>query len=505
MNDEEEIHLLLQQLIAPILLKKVVGTVDYVEINGITADSRKAGSGMLFIALRGATVDGHDFVEQAVSQGAAAVVVERKIEGIAAPQIIVRDTRAAISVLASVFYGHPSKEMKVIGVTGTNGKTTVTHLIDKILSDNGHLTGLIGTIKKRVGQQEFDTVNTTPEALELQEAFRAMKDVGSEYAIMEVSSHALELKRVAGTDFHIAVFTNLTQDHLDFHETMEKYRMAKGKLFAQLGNTFTNDTSSNKYAVINGDDPSAEFFLGQSAVQTVTFGIRNKADVRAVDVKIEATGASFRLESWAGNIDLKLQMTGTFAVYNALAAVTVCLCEGIPLHKMKPSLEAVKGVDGRFERVLAGQPYTVLVDYAHTPDSLENALQTIREFAKGKVYTVIGCGGDRDRSKRPKMAKIAVDYSDLTVITSDNPRTEDPEQILDDMEAGLHDVKKEKYVRLTDRTEAIRYIIDKAIEEDVVLIAGKGHETYQIIGKTKYHYDDREVAAKAIRGELWDH
>jgi UDP-N-acetylmuramoyl-L-alanyl-D-glutamate--2,6-diaminopimelate ligase len=501
-NGEEEIQLLLQELIAPILLKKVIGSVEGIEITGITADSRSVGPGMMFIALRGATVDGHDFVEQAVSKGAAAVVVEQEMEGIIAPQIVVRSTRAAISVLASVFYGHPSKQMKVIGVTGTNGKTTVTHLIDRILTDNGHVTGLIGTIKKRIGNKEFDVVNTTPEALELQETFRAMKDIGTEYPIMEVSSHAVELKRVAGTDFHIAVFTNLTQDHLDFHGTMENYRIAKGKFFAQLGNTFTSDVSTNKYAVINIDDPSAEYFLGQCAVQTVTYGIKNDADVRATDVKIEAEGAAFRIESWAGSIDLQLQMTGTFAVYNALAAAAVCLCEGIPLEKIKPSLEAVSGVPGRFERVLAGQPYTVVVDYAHTPDSLENVLRTIREFAKGKVYTVVGCGGDRDRTKRPKMAKIAVDYSDLTVLTSDNPRTEDPEQILDDMEAGLHDVARERYVRLTDRTEAIRFAIGKAIEGDVVLIAGKGHETYQIIGKTKYHYDDREIAAKAIRGEI---
>jgi UDP-N-acetylmuramoyl-L-alanyl-D-glutamate--2,6-diaminopimelate ligase len=502
LNGEEETQLLLQELVAPILLKKVVGSIDGIAITGITADSRKVTPGMVFVALRGATVDGHDFVEQAVSQGAAAVVVEKEKEGIAAPQIVVRSTRAAVSVLASVYYGHPSKAMKVIGVTGTNGKTTVTHLIDRVLSDNGHVTGLIGTIKKRIGDQEFDVANTTPEALELQETFHAMKAIGTEYPIMEVSSHALELKRVAGTDFHAAVFTNLTQDHLDFHGNMENYRMAKGKLFAQLGNTFMNEAGTNKYAVINADDPSADFFLGQCAVQTITYGIQKEADVRATDVKIEADGASFRIESWAGAVDLRLQMTGTFAVYNALAAASVCLCEGIPLEKIKPSLEAVTGVPGRFERVQAGQPFTVIVDYAHTPDSLENVLRTIREFVKGKVYTVIGCGGDRDRTKRPIMAKIAVDYSDLAVLTSDNPRTEDPEQILDDMEAGLHDVAKERYVRLIDRTEAIRFAIRKAIEGDVVLIAGKGHETYQIIGKTKYHYDDREVAAQAIRGEI---
>lgn len=500
--DEEETSLLLQDLIAPLLLKKVVGSVDGVEVRGLTADSRQVQPGMLFVALRGATVDGHAFVKQALDRGAVAFVVEEVNKEISAPQIVVRNTRTAVAVLASVFYGNPSRELKVIGVTGTNGKTTVTHLIERILEDQGHKTGLIGTLKKRIGEKEYAAVNTTPEALELQETFRAMRQVGSEYAIMEVSSHALELKRVAGTDFHMAVLTNVTQDHLDFHGTLENYRQAKGKLFSQLGNTYEPSLSQNKFAVINADDPSAAYFLGQCAVQTVTYGIHNAADVRAVDVKITAEGASFRVESWAGQLELHLQMTGTFSVYNALAAIAACLCEGIPLQQMKASLERVAGVPGRFERVRAGQPFTVIVDYAHTPDSLENVLKTIREFAKGKVYTVVGCGGDRDRMKRPKMAKIAVDYSDLAIITSDNPRTEDPEQILDDMEAGLHDVAKERYIRLSDRTEAIRFAISKAIEGDVVLIAGKGHETYQIIGRTRYHYDDREVAAKAIRGEL---
>ncbi|MFC4770218.1 UDP-N-acetylmuramoyl-L-alanyl-D-glutamate--2,6-diaminopimelate ligase [Effusibacillus consociatus] len=492
----------LHVLLAPVLLKKVIGSIDELEISAITADSRLAGPGSLFVALRGHTVDGHDFVSQAVDRGAVAVVVERIIDNLSVPQIIVKDTRDVIPILGAVFYQHPSKSMKIIGVTGTNGKTTVTHLIDKILTDQGHLTGLIGTIKKRIGAQEFDMANTTPEALELQETFHQMREIGTVYPIMEVSSHALDLKRVAGTKFRTAVFTNLTQDHLDFHGSMDEYRIAKGKFFSRLGNTYGDKRDDSQFAVINADDPSAGFFVQQTVAQVVTYGINQTADVRATNVRIEAKGASFTLDSFAGTTEISLQMTGKFSVYNALAAAAACLCEGVPLSAIKSSLESVRGVDGRFERVAAGQDFTVIVDYAHTPDSLENVLKTIREFARGRVYTVVGCGGDRDRTKRPTMARIAAQYSDVAIITSDNPRTEDPERILDDMEEGLADCSRERYVRLTDRTEAIRHAIRLATEDDVVLIAGKGHETYQIIGKTKHHFDDREVAAKAIRGEL---
>ncbi|WP_018132740.1 UDP-N-acetylmuramoyl-L-alanyl-D-glutamate--2,6-diaminopimelate ligase [Effusibacillus pohliae] len=492
----------LESLLAPVLLKNITGSIDGIEISQITADSRKVTPGSLFVALQGNTVDGHHFVPQAIERGAAAVVVEKQLANLPVPQVIVKNTRDIIPILAAKFYNHPSKSMKVIGVTGTNGKTTVTHLIDQILSDQGRRTGLIGTIKKRIGGQTFDVANTTPEALELQETFHQMKEVGTEYAIMEVSSHALELKRVAGTEFRTAVFTNLTQDHLDFHGSMDEYRAAKGKFFARLGNTYGDRPEDNRYVVINADDPSADFFIRQTVAQVITYGIDRAADVRAVNVRIEAEGASFTLHSFAGTADVRLQVTGKFSVYNALAAAAACLCEGVPLAAIKASLESVRGVDGRFERVVAGQDFTVIVDYAHTPDSLENVLKTIREFATGKVYTVVGCGGDRDRGKRPQMARIAVEYSDLAILTSDNPRTEDPERILDDMEAGLADVFRDRYVRLTDRTEAIRHAIRQATAGDVVLIAGKGHETYQIIGTTKYHFDDREIAAKVIRGEL---
>lgn len=491
----------LSELIAPLLLKQVIGDAD-VTIEHITEDSRQVRAGSMFVAMRGYTVDGHRFVHRAVEAGASAVLVEEVIEGLSAPQIVVRSTRAAIAVLASVFYRHPSKEMKVIGITGTNGKTTTTFLIDRILSDAGRKTGLIGTIKTRIGDREYENVNTTPETIHLQDVFHQMREIGTEYPVMEVSSHAVELHRVAGTHFHTAIFTNLTQDHLDYHGSMEEYRLAKAKFFARLGNTYGDEAAEVQAAVLNADDEHFAFFRTSTAAQVITYGIDNEADVRAVDVRLGADGVSFRVESFAGEESFNLRLHGKFNIYNSLAAITACLREGVSLARIKQSLEAISGVDGRFESVDAGQDFTVIVDYAHTPDSLENVLKTVREFVKGDVYCIVGCGGDRDRTKRPLMAGIAAQYADLAIITSDNPRTEDPERILDDMEAGLSNAEPGRYVRITDRTEAIRHAVGRAKRDDVILIAGKGHETYQIIGKTKHHYDDREIARQAIRGEL---
>jgi UDP-N-acetylmuramoyl-L-alanyl-D-glutamate--2,6-diaminopimelate ligase len=490
------------RLLSCLFHKRILGNPEGIEIQSITSNSKEVSGGGLFVALRGHTVDGHRFAADAVSRGAVAVVVEEPIPELpeSVVQVVVPNTRYAMAVLASVFYRHPSQEMKVIGVTGTNGKTTTTYLIDKVLSDAGAKTGLIGTIAMRIGEQIMDVSNTTPESVELQRYFRQMRDLGTQYCIMEVSSHALELHRVAGTRFRTAIFTNLTQDHLDFHGTMEQYRNAKGKFFSRLGNTYADDSKEQSFAVINADDPNANYMIGQTVAPVVTYGIDKQADVRARDVRITAEGASFVVETFAGTHPVRLQLTGKFSVYNALAALSACLIEKIPLESIIRSLESVPNVAGRFEKVEEGQPFTVIVDYSHTPDSLLNALKTIQEFAKGKIWTVVGCGGDRDRSKRPIMAQIAVANSDMTILTSDNPRTEDPERILDDMEAGLTESSRDRYRRIVDRTEAIRFAIEHAASEDCILIAGKGHETYQIIGKTKYHFDDREVARDVIRG-----
>lgn len=488
-------------LCSPILNKRIVGNID-LNINGIEVDSRKVKSGNLFICLPGFTVDGHDYANKAVENGAVALVCQRELP-IAVPQIIVTDSRFAMSVMSDIFYEQPSHKLRVIGVTGTNGKTTTTHLIEKILADQGYLSGLIGTIKTKIGTEVFENKNTTPDSIELQKSFAKMVDVGSDYVIMEVSSHALDLGRVKGVDYNIAVFTNLTQDHLDYHHTMDQYRNAKGLFFSQLGNSYEKERKENKYAILNGDDVASEYYKRVTASQVITYGIDNEADVNGTDIVISANGTSFTLSSFMGSIKINLKMIGKFSVYNALAAATVAIVEGVSLESIKKSLESIDGVDGRFEAVNEGQEFTVIVDYAHTPDSLENVLKTVKEFAQGKVFCIFGAGGDRDRTKRPIMGQIATKYSDFTIITSDNPRSEDPDMIIADILEGVKKISvNNSYIAITDRKSAIEYAIANAKAQDVILIAGKGHETYQIIGTEVIHFDDREIARAAIRGKL---
>lgn len=486
--------MLLRDLLSPLLQKKVNGD-DSIEITGLTADSRQVKPGFLFICLTGYTVDGHSFAAKAVELGAVAVLTQRELE-VDATLVQVGDTRRAMAILADRFFGSPTRELKLIGVTGTNGKTTTTHLIDKILRDQKKQTGLIGTIHMRIGDVSEEVKNTTPDVIDLQSSFRRMRDIETDYAIIEVSSHALEQGRVRGCNVHTAVFTNLTQDHLDYHKTMENYRFAKSLLFSQLGNGYEWD--SMKTAVLNADDEASQLFATVTPARVITYGIDQPADVFATDIEITGKGTSFTAHTFAGSIGLQLKMAGKFNVYNALAAIAATLVEGVPLEDIKASLESIPGVNGRFEAVEAGQPFTVLVDYSHTPDSLENALKTVKEFAKGRVVCIVGCGGDRDRSKRPIMAQIATKYADKSVLTSDNPRSEDPQAILDDMLAGLEGVDKSRYTTQVDRREAIFHAIAEALPDDVILIAGKGHETYQIIKDQVLSFDDREVAREAI-------
>lgn len=493
----------LDHLIGSLLRRRIVGSLAGLEVSDVTADSRRVRPGSLFIALRGHTVDGHAFVDEARRAGAVAAVVEEPQDA-AIPQIVVPDTRRAAAVLAAVFFRHPSRDVRVIGVTGTNGKTTVTHLIDHLLVRAGYPTGLIGTIYTRVAGETLPSVNTTPEAVELQRLLSRMREEGLRYAVMEVSSHALELDRVAGTRFRTAVFTNLSQDHLDFHGSMEAYRQAKGKLFARLGNEYGDTLSKQSFAVVNLDDPAGRWMAGQTVAQTITYAVDRSADVRARDVEIAMEGVRFVAETFEGTVPVRLKLTGRFSVYNALAALAVGLVEGLSLEAMAAHLEEVPGVPGRLERVDAGQPFGVIVDYAHTPDSLENVLRTLREFTRGRLIAVFGCGGDRDRTKRPLMGQIAYRWSDYAILTSDNPRTEDPERILDDIEAGLIEIgaDRDRYERIPDREEAIRKAVFLAGPEDVVLIAGKGHETYQWIGRRKFDFDDRRAAERAIRSRM---
>lgn len=470
---------------------EIIGDKD-VTINDLHMDSREVTDGSLFFCISGFTVDGHDFAQEAVNKGAVAIVAERDVD-VQVPVVKVRDTKRAMAIIASEFYDHPTTKLKLIGITGTNGKTTTTHLIEKIFSDFGKKTGMIGTMYMKYGDNEVPVTNTTPESLILQKYFSEMVENDVDVATMEVSSHALSLGRVRGCHYDVAVFTNLSQDHLDFHETMEDYLAAKGLLFAQLGNGYGQ--KNVPIAIFNVDDPSFEVLQSMTAVPLLTYGIKNDADITAENIVLHETGTNFTMKTRNEKVPIQLKLVGTFSVYNALAAASAAYALGIPLKQIKKSLESVEGVAGRFERVRVNSDFHIIVDYAHTPDSLENVLRTCREFAKGKVSVVVGCGGDRDKTKRPKMAKIAEQFADFVYITSDNPRTEDPQSIINDMLKGL---TSSRYSVHLDRREAIFEAVRRAEKDEIILIAGKGHETYQIIGKETIYFDDRVVAKEAV-------
>ncbi|WP_099157991.1 UDP-N-acetylmuramoyl-L-alanyl-D-glutamate--2,6-diaminopimelate ligase [Virgibacillus ndiopensis] len=463
-----------------------------VEINNIEMDSNKINTGDLFVCIRGFKVDGHNFVDEAIKNGARAILAERNVKA-TVQTIIVPDTARALAMITAKFFDFPTSGLPLIGITGTNGKTTITYLLETIFQQLQMKTGIIGTIQLKIGKETFSVPNTTPDALFLQKTFNRMKDQGVSVAIMEVSSHALDMGRVYGCEFDIAIFTNLTQDHLDYHKNMDDYLHAKSLLFAQLGNTY--DNRRKKFAVINRDDPYYEKIKKSTAQHVITYGYKHDAQVKARNVKLDSLKTSFTLATPNGDVTVNSRLIGMFNVYNMLAASAAAIVSGVPLSVIKNALETIPGVSGRFESVQVGQSFATIVDYAHTPDSLENVLQTIKEFAKGNVYVVVGCGGDRDRSKRPLMADIALTYADYAIFTSDNPRTEDPQVILDDMTTEL---TKEHYDVVVDRKQAIAQAIELAKTDDIVLIAGKGHETYQQIGNIKYKFDDREIAKEAI-------
>ncbi|WP_368654730.1 UDP-N-acetylmuramoyl-L-alanyl-D-glutamate--2,6-diaminopimelate ligase [Ornithinibacillus sp. 4-3] len=469
--------------------------IEDIEINNVEMDHRNIKKGDLFVCIKGFTVDGHDFIEPAIENGARAIIAEKEVNT-SVPVIVVSDTTRALSLLANQFYDYPTNKLQLVGITGTNGKTTITYLLEAILNKANQKTGVIGTIQTKIGTDTYPVKNTTPDSLQLQKTFYQMVQANVDTAIMEVSSHALDLGRVYGCDYDIAIFTNLSQDHLDYHEDMKDYLRAKSMLFAQLGNGY--DKAKKKFAIVNEDDVHSAILKKSTAQPVLTYGCKNTADIMAKNISLEITHTTFTLETPVGTVEIKTPLIGMFNVYNMLAAIAASLAMNIPLETIKAALENIPGVDGRFEQVKAGQDYAVIVDYAHTPDSLENVLQTITEFVKGKIYVVVGCGGDRDRTKRPLMANIAVQYADKALLTSDNPRTEDPESILEDMVAGI---KKDNYEVIVQRKEAIARAVEIASEGDIILIAGKGHETYQEINNVRYDFDDRIVAHEAIRAK----
>ena len=470
-----------------------------VEVTGISYNSKTTKPGDIFVCLTGEYTDGHEYAPNAIENGAVALLVEHKVDAGKTPQIIVSSTRHKIADIADRFYSSPSKGINLIGITGTNGKTTVTHLIQKILEENGQKCALIGTLgyKLTSGGEYRDAKHTTPQAPELQETLRMIKDVEKiDNVVMEVSSHALEQNRVGGCLFNGAVLTNLTQDHLDYHITMDNYFEAKALLFKGL--------EEGNFAVINLDDNYAERFLSviPEGVRIFTYGVKKDADIKAKYIHFSLNGAEFTLALKNEEYKVNLHMNGMFSVYNVLAAVTASTAMGIEIKTSLKALENVKGVAGRFE-VVAKKPL-VIVDYAHTPDGLENVLNSAREITPddGKLICLFGCGGDRDATKRPKMGAIAEKIADKIIITSDNPRSEDPQQIITDIIAGLKNVNPETVIVEPDRGHAIALLKTIAGNNDVVVIAGKGHENYQILKDRTIHFDDREEARKVFEGSV---
>jgi len=466
-----------------------------VEVTGIQYDSRRVSRGNVFVALKGERTDGHAFIEQAVDLGASAVVTQKEGSfGGRAAVIRVADTTEALGRLSAAFYDFPSRSMKVAGVTGTNGKTTFTFLLKSILEHHGLMTGLVGTIRYEIGERQIPADRTTPQSSDLQSLLCQMKNAGCKGVVMEVSSHSLVQKRVEGVEFDVGVFTNLTQDHLDYHKTMEEYARAKGMLFADLGRASKRKTA----AVINLDDPQGPKFrkLLGSNVSCTTYGLSQEAELRATDIQLSLSGTRFKVRTPAGEAEVALQLCGRYNVENALAALGAALAFDVPLKQACEGLAKVASVPGRLEAVRQGQAFDVFVDYAHTDDALRNVLSTLRELVKGRLIVVFGCGGNRDSGKRPLMGRVAAAGADFTVITSDNPRKEDAGAIARQIDAGFAADSPREII--LDRTEAIRRALEMAAVGDVVLIAGKGHETYQEFADTRVPFDDRECVRNIL-------
>jgi len=474
---------------------KTVSGLDDVDVTHVAYDSRKVGPGGIFVCVTGVHSDGHKFAREAVRSGAVAVVVDRDVPIEGAIRIRVPDSRKALALLACSFYGNPSRKLKIAGITGTNGKTTVSYLVQSICIQAALKAGVIGTIGYDVGGAKLKGSHTTPEASEFQELLSKMVAHGITHAAVEVSSHALALRRSYGTEFDAVVFTNLTRDHLDFHGTFEEYRRAKLRLFdpAERGSS----EKGRPTALLNIDDPFSDALAKTSGGNVITYSISKDADLQAREVRLLPGGSAFSIIWKRGEYDVGLSLPGLFNVANALAAFGVGVSFGIEERHVVRGLEAMKGVRGRLEPVDKGQDFAVFVDYAHTPDALSNVLRTVREITKGNLVCVFGCGGDRDSGKRSEMGRVSGTLADYTVITSDNPRSEEPLSIIREIEKGMLEVGG-RYEIVPDRREAIEHAITGAREGDSVLIAGKGHEDYQILGNNVIHFDDREVAEEFL-------
>lgn len=455
------------------------------EIKGIAYDSRKVQEGYLFVAIKGFETDGHKYIESAIKNGAVAVLGEEDISP-ECTYVKVNDSRKALALCGAQFYDHPEKKLKIIGLTGTNGKTTTTYLIRQILMLKGLRCDLIGTNQTIIGDEVVESSRTTPESLDLFALFAKMAESGGEYVVMEVSSHSLALDRVYGVTFETAVLTNVTQDHLDFHQTMDNYANAKAKLF-----------SMSKSAAINLDSDYADVCLEKAGGKVLSYSIDKKSLVWAKNIRMSERGVIFSISPFGEDIEMRLGIPGRFSVYNALASICACLNLGIDIRDIEKGLVLAKSVKGRIEVLHTKTPYTVIIDYAHTPDGMENIISAVRAFAKARVITVFGCGGNRDASKRPKMGSIAENLSDIAVVTSDNPRCEDPDAIIADILKGM---KKDNHIVIANRRDAIKRAMEIAQADDIIILAGKGHETYQEIDHVKHDFDERVVVKEILAG-----
>jgi UDP-N-acetylmuramoyl-L-alanyl-D-glutamate--2,6-diaminopimelate ligase len=513
----------LSSLLEGVHILRIVGTTR-MGIEGIAYHSRRVGKRFLFAAIRGMEFDGHRFIEDALQRGAEVVLLEEERAVSSATLIVVPNSRRALARVSANFYGHPSSRVKLVGVTGTKGKTTTTYLLESIFHKAGGRVGVIGTINYRYGGKVMPAPNTTPESLDLQRILAEMVHEGMTHVIMEVSSHGLDLDRVWACEFDVGVFTNFASDHLDYHKTLEHYFRSKQKLFAEY---LASGAKARRLAVTNVDDPNGEAMVEGIGIPVLRYGVHSSSDVSAEQARMTLEGVSCRIRTPNGSFDLQSKLVGEYNLYNILAAVSVGIGMDLPLQTLKEGVEDVQGVSGRLEKVENPKGIYVFVDYAHTRDALEQVLLSLRQIlpglssgegssltsgGSGKMITVFGCGGDRDRTKRPLMGEVAGRYSDLSVLTSDNPRTEDPIAIMDQVEEGFKTLglrkwnsrevggwRQEKgYLFIPDRREAIRTAIRLAQPSDTVLIAGKGHEDYQIVGKERFPFDDRVEAKKAL-------
>ena len=468
------------------LLPQAPKQYENLEISGLTCDSRKVESGFAFVCIDGTSIDGHKFAKMAEDAGASVIIAEKPTG--CKNEIILADTRKIYATMSANFFDNPARKLKLIGVTGTNGKTSVTYMIKSIIESQGYKTGVVGTIQNLVIDEVIDTINTTPDAYELNRLFAYMYEKGCKFAVMEVSSHALEQDRVYGLEFDVAAFTNLTQDHLDYHITMENYLAAKKKLFSMC-----------KTAVVNIDDKYSEQLLSGLECDILTYSVKsNSSTYSANGIQLYPDGIEYELVGYNTINHVKVKTGGKFTVYNSLCAAVCSVALGFNLNDIVSALAEDKGIKGRAEVVPTGKDFTIIIDYAHTPDGLQNILSTFKELKKNRLICLFGCGGDRDKTKRPLMGAIAARLSDFVVVTSDNPRTEEPMSIIEDIVKGVSDYKT-PYKVIENRAEAINYVVKNAVKDDIIILAGKGHETYQILKTGKIHLDEREIIFEALK------